>query len=112
MKRVAGKIVQYGKKRQRRNYSRINVALELPNLIEIQTASYQWFLDEGIREMFKDISPIEDNNGNLALEFVGYSLGEPKYSVLEAKERDANYAAPLRVKVRLHIKDEIGRAHV
>ena len=103
---MAGKIVQYGKKRQRRNYSRINVALELPNLIEIQTASYQWFLDEGISEMFKDISPIEDNNGNLALEFVGYSLGEPKYSVLEAKERDANYAAPLRVKVRLHIKDE------
>ena len=106
MKRVAGKIVQYGKKRQRRNYSRINVALELPNLIEIQTASYQWFLDQGIREMFKDISPIEDNNGNLALEFVDYNLGEPKYTVLEAKERDANYAAPLRVKVRLHIKDE------
>lgn len=103
---MAGKIVQYGKKRQRRNYSRIDVALELPNLIEIQTASYQWFLDQGIFEMFKDISPIEDNNGNLALEFVGYSLGEPKYSVLEAKERDANYAAPLRVKVRLHIKDE------
>ena len=103
---MAGKIVQYGKKRQRRNYSRINVALELPNLIEIQTASYQWFLDQGIREMFKDISPIEDNNGNLALEFVDYNLGEPKYTVLEAKERDANYAAPLRVKVRLHIKDE------
>ena len=103
---MAGKIVQYGKKRQRRNYSRIDVALELPNLIEIQTASYQWFLDQGIFEMFKDISPIEDNNGNLALEFVDYSLGEPKYSVLEAKERDANYAAPLRVKVRLHIKDE------
>ena len=106
VKRVAGKIVQYGKKRQRRNYSRIDVALDLPNLIEIQTASYQWFLDQGIREMFKDISPIEDNNGNLALEFVDYTLGEPKYSVLEAKERDANYAAPLRVKVRLHIKDE------
>ena len=103
---MAGKIVQYGKKRQRRNYSRIDVALELPNLIEIQTASYQWFLDEGIKEMFKDISPIEDNNGNLALEFVDYTLGEPKYSVLEAKERDANYAAPLRVKVRLHINDE------
>ncbi len=106
VKRVAGKIVQYGKKRQRRNYSRIDVALELPNLIEIQTASYQWFLDEGIKEMFKDISPIEDNNGNLALEFVDYTLGEPKYSVLEAKERDANFAAPLRVKVRLHIRDE------
>ena len=110
MKHVAGKIVQYGKKRQRRNYSRIDVALELPNLIEIQTASYQWFLEEGIREMFKDTALIEDNNGNLALEFVDYSLGEPKYSVLESKERDTNYAAPLRVKVRLHTKDEETRA--
>jgi len=103
---VAGKVVQYGKKRERRNYSRINVALELPNLIEIQTASYEWFLDQGIKEMFKDISPIEDTNGVFALEFVDYTLGEAKYSVLESKERDQNYAAPLRVKVRLHIKDE------
>ena len=103
---MAGKVVQYGKKRERRNYSRIDVALELPNLIEIQTASYEWFLEHGIREMFKEISPIEDTNGNLALEFVDYSLGETKYSVLEAKERDVNYAAPLRVKVRLHIKSE------
>lgn len=103
---MAGKVVQYGKKRERRNYSRINVALELPNLIEIQTASYEWFLDQGIKEMFKDISPIEDTNGVFALEFVDYTLGEAKYSVLESKERDQNYAAPLRVKVRLHIKDE------
>ena len=93
-------------KRTRMSFARIEEALAVPDLIEVQKNSYQWFLDEGIREMFKDISPIEDNNGNLALEFVGYSLGEPKYSVLEAKERDANYAAPLRVKVRLHIKDE------
>ena len=103
---MAGKVVQYGKRRERRNYSRINVALELPNLIEIQTASYEWFLDQGIREMFKDISPIEDTNGVFALEFVDYSLGEPKYPVLESKERDVNYAAPIRVKVRLHIKNE------
>jgi len=103
---VAGKIVKYGKKRERRNYSRINVALELPNLIEIQTASYEWFLDQGIKEMFKDISPIEDTNGVFALEFVDYSLGEAKYTVLDSKERDVNYAAPLRVKVRLHIKNE------
>ena len=103
---MAGKIVKYGKKRERRNYSRINVALELPNLIEIQTASYEWFLDQGIKEMFKDISPIEDTNGVFALEFVDYTLGEAKYPVLESKERDVNYAAPLRVKVRLHIKNE------
>ena len=103
---MAGKVVQYGKKRERRNYSRINVALELPNLIEIQTASYEWFLDQGIKEMFKDISPIEDTNGVFALEFIDYTLGDAKYSVLESKERDQNYAAPLRVKVRLHIKNE------
>jgi DNA-directed RNA polymerase subunit beta len=79
--------------------------LELPNLIEIQTASYQWFLDEGIREMFQDISPVEDFTGNLILEFVDYSLGEPKYSVDESKSRDVTYAAPLRVKVRLINKE-------
>src|SRR5690625_4187649 len=81
--------------------------LELPNLIEIQTASYQWFLEEGLREMFKDISPIEDFTGNLSLEFVDYSLGEPKYPVGESKERDVTYNAPLRVKVRL-INNETG----
>ncbi|KYD20730.1 DNA-directed RNA polymerase beta subunit [Caldibacillus debilis] len=73
----------------------------MPNLIEIQTSSYKWFLEEGLREMFRDISPIEDFTGNLSLEFVDYSLGEPKYTVEEAKERDVTYAAPLRVKVRL-----------
>lgn len=79
--------------------------LELPNLIEIQTSSYQWFLDEGLREMFREISPIEDFSGNLSLEFIDYSLGEPKYTVEEAKERDVTYAAPLRVKVRLINKE-------
>lgn len=79
--------------------------LELPNLIEIQTKSYEWFLEEGLRDMFRDISPIEDFTGNLSLDFVDYSLGEPKYSVGESKERDATYAAPLRVKVRLHNKE-------
>jgi DNA-directed RNA polymerase subunit beta len=81
--------------------------LELPNLIEIQTASYDWFLEEGLREMFQDISPIEDFTGNLSLEFVDYSLGEPKYPVEESKERDVTYNAPLRVKVRL-INNETG----
>lgn len=102
---MTGQLVQYGQHRQRRSFARISEVLELPNLIEIQTASYEWFLEEGLREMFKDISPIEDFTGNLSLEFVDYSLNEPKYSVDESKERDATYAAPLRVKVRLHNKE-------
>lgn len=79
--------------------------LELPNLIEIQQQSYQWFLDEGLKEMFEDISPIEDFTGNLVLEFIDYTLEEPKYSVDESRERDVTYAAPLRVKVRLINKE-------
>lgn len=102
---MTGQLVQYGRHRQRRSYARIKEVLELPNLIEIQTASYQWFLDEGLKEMFQDISPIQDFTGNLILEFIDYSLGEPKYSVEESKERDVTYAAPLRVKVRLINKE-------
>lgn len=107
MKQLAGQLVQYGQHRKRRSYARISEVLELPNLIEIQTASYQWFLEEGMREMFQDISPIEDFTGNLSLEFVDYSIGEPKYPVEESKERDVTYDAPLRVKVRL-INNETG----
>ncbi len=102
---MTGQLVQYGQHRQRRSFARINEVLELPNLIEIQTASYEWFLEEGLREMFHDISPIEDFTGNLSLEFVDYTLGDPKYDVDECKERDVTYAAPLRVKVRLHNKE-------
>ncbi len=102
---MTGQLVQFGRHRQRRSYARISEVLELPNLIEIQTASYQWFLDEGLREMFQDISPIEDFTGNLVLEFIDYSLGDPKYPVEESKERDVTYAAPLRVKVRLINKE-------
>ncbi|QTD39853.1 DNA-directed RNA polymerase subunit beta [Sporosarcina sp. Te-1] len=105
MKELTGHLVQYGQHRQRRSFARINEVLELPNLIEIQTASYEWFLEEGLREMFHDISPIQDFTGNLSLEFVDYQLGEPKYPVDESKERDVTYAAPLRVKVRLHNKE-------
>lgn len=105
MNQLTGQLVQYGRHRQRRSYARISEVLELPNLIEIQTSSYQWFLDEGLREMFQDISPIEDFTGNLSLDFIDYSLGEPKYSVEESKERDVTYSAPLRVKVRLVNKE-------
>lgn len=101
---MAGKMIPCGR-RQRRSYARINEVLELPNLIEIQQKSYEWFLDVGLREMFRDISPIEDFTGNLVLEFIDYSLGEPKYSVEEAKDHQVTYAAPLRVKVRLINKE-------
>ena len=102
--KLAGQMVQYGR-RARRSYARIKEVLEVPNLIEIQKQSYQKFLDEGLREIFRDISPIQDFTGNLVLEFIDYSLGEPKYTVEEAKERDVTYAAPLRVKVRLLNKE-------
>ncbi|ADG81174.1 DNA-directed RNA polymerase subunit beta [Thermincola potens] len=92
-------------KRERWSYARIKEVLDMPNLIEIQQNSYDWFLKEGLREMFYDISPIQDFTGNLILEFVDYTLGEPKYSVDECKERDVTYAAPLRVKVRLINKE-------
>lgn len=102
---MTGQLVQYGQHRERRSFARIKEVLELPNLIEIQTASYEWFLEEGLREMFRDISPIADFTGNLSLEFIDYTLGDPKYPVDESKERDVTYAAPLRVKVRLHNKE-------
>ncbi|MCL2677673.1 MAG: DNA-directed RNA polymerase subunit beta, partial [Clostridiales bacterium] len=87
--------------RKRRSYARIAEVLTMPNLIEVQKSSYQWFLKEGLKEVFDDISHIQDFTGNLILEFAGYSLGEPKYSAEECWDRDATYAAPLRVKVRL-----------
>src|SRR5690625_346063 len=101
VKLLTSQLVQYGRYRQRRSYARISEVLDLPNLIEIQTKSYEWFLEEGLKEMFADISPIEDFAGNLSLEFIDYNLGDPKYPVEESKERDVTYSAPLRVKVRL-----------
>ncbi|WP_427340803.1 DNA-directed RNA polymerase subunit beta [Caloranaerobacter sp. DY30410] len=93
-------------KRTRMSYSKINEVLELPNLIEVQKKSYEWFLKEGLKEVFEDISPIEDYTGNLILEFVDYNIsGKPKYDVEECKERDVTYAAPLKVKVRLINKE-------
>jgi DNA-directed RNA polymerase subunit beta len=91
--------------RVRYNFGKLKEVLELPNLIEVQRNSYSWFLKEGLREVFQDISPIQDFTGNLVLEFLDYTLGEPKYSVEECKERDVTYAAPLRVKVRLINKE-------
>ncbi|KRK45335.1 DNA-directed RNA polymerase subunit beta [Dellaglioa algida] len=101
MTNLAGHLVNYGKHSTRRSYARIKEVLDLPNLIEIQSDSYQWFLDEGLREMFEDIMPIDDFAGNLSLEFVDYQLLEPKYTVDEARAHDANYSAPLHVTLRL-----------
>ncbi|WPC22306.1 DNA-directed RNA polymerase subunit beta [Pediococcus inopinatus] len=98
---MAGHLVKYGKHRTRRSYARIKEVLELPNLIEIQSNSYQWFLDEGLKDMFDDIMPIDDFAGNLSLEYVDYQLLEPKYTVDEAREHEANYSAPLHVTLRL-----------
>ncbi|MEG2639249.1 MAG: DNA-directed RNA polymerase subunit beta, partial [Clostridiales bacterium] len=90
---------------KRRDYSRIKEVLEMPDLIEIQKRSYQWFLDEGLKTIFEDISPIQDFTGKMSLEFIDYALGEEKYSVEECKDRDSTYAAPLKVKVRLINKE-------
>ncbi len=92
-------------KRERWTYAKIDEVMEMPDLIEIQKNSYNWFIQEGLKEMFEDISPIQDFTGNLILEFIDYSLGEPKYDVESCKERDMTFAAPLRVKVRLINKE-------
>ena len=94
-------------KSSRMSYSRQKEVLEMPNLIEVQKDSYQWFLDEGLKEVFDDISPISDFSGHLSLEFVDFTLCEDdvKYTIEECKERDATYAAPLKVRVRLYNKD-------
>jgi len=100
----------------RMSYSRQKEVLEMPNLIEVQKDSYQWFLSEGLKEVFDDISPIADYSGHLSLEFVDFTLCEDdvKYTIPECKERDATYAAPLKVKVRLHNKetDEINEHEI
>ena len=103
-------------KSSRMSYSRKKEVLEMPNLIEVQKNSYEWFLDEGLREVFDDISPIADYSGHLSLEFVDFRLceDEVKYTIEECKERDATYAAPLKVKVRLYNKenDEINEHEI
>ena len=101
MKSLNHHIVKYGKKAERRSYSRISEVLEMPDLIEIQTKSYQWFLDEGLKTMFEDISPIVDHTETLELYFVDYSFKEAKYDVKESRSHDANYSRPIYVTLRL-----------
>ena len=95
------KNVNYGKKSVRRNYSKIRTEVELPDLIEIQTKSFDWFVNEGLDELFKDISPITSFNGDLKLYFGEHRFENPKYSIVDCKLRDVNYARPLKVNVRL-----------
>ena len=94
------KPVQVGK-RTRYTYAKINEVLKMPHLLDLQNKSYEWFLEKGLKDIFKDISPIEDASGNLSLSFENFKLGEPKYDIRECKERDTTYAAPLRVQIRL-----------
>ena len=89
-------------KTERMSFAKIGDTLEMPNLIEVQKKSYKWFLDEGLREVLHDVSPITDYSGNLVIEFIDYTIDPtPKYPEEECKERDTNFAAPLRVTVRL-----------
>ena len=91
--------------RARKNFSRLKHVLDLPNLIDIQKASFQWFLDEGLRETIDDVSPIEDYTGTLAVEFGEYRFGEPPTSIRECREKDLTYQAPLNMTVRFVNKE-------
>ena len=102
---MAGHDVQYGKHRTRRSFSRIKEVLDLPNLIEIQTDSFKDFLDHGLKEVFEDVLPISNFTDTMELEFVGYEIREPKYSLEEARIHDASYSAPIFVTFRLVNKE-------
>jgi len=98
-------VVHYGNKATRRDYSKVSSSLNLPDLVEIQTAAFEWFLKDGIREVFDDIYPISNYAGNIRLKFLDYEFGEPKYSLTECKYREVNYSAPLKAKMELEIMD-------
>ena len=91
--------------RARKSFSRLKHVLDLPNLIDIQKASFEWFMDEGLRETIDDISPIEDYTGTLAVEFGDYEFGEPQFSIQECREKDLTYQAPLSMTVRFVNKE-------
>ena len=95
------RIVKCGDYRERRNFSRIRNSYELKDLLEIQKKSYNWFIENGIKEVFEDLFPVENFSGTLSLEFGDYHFDEPKYSIKESKDRETTFAAPLRVDVRL-----------
>ena len=97
---------KYYGKTLRKNFARYEEVMEMPNLLDIQKSSYKWFLEKGLQEVFDDVGCITDNAGTLELSFISYSMDEPpKYDVEECKARDVNYAAPLKVSVRLRNKE-------
>ena len=98
-------VVHYGNKAIRRDYSKVSSGLQLPDLVEIQTAAFEWFTTDGIKEVFDDIYPISNYAGNIRLKFLDYEFGEPKYSISECKYREVNYCAPLKAKMELEIMD-------
>ena len=104
-KNLTYRIVEAGKKAKRRDYSKVSGSLDLPNLVEIQTDSYEWFKVEGIKEVFDEIYPIANYGGNIRLKFKEYDFGTPKYTVNECKVREANFAAPLKARMELEIID-------
>lgn len=99
------RIIQCGKKATRRDYSKSSAELELPNLVEIQTASFKWFMEEGIGEVFNDVYPISSYAETMRLSFKNYAFGQPKFSINECKNRECNYAAPLRATMELEMVD-------
>ena len=101
------KIVDSGKHSTRRDYSKVSGNLELPNLVEVQTDSFKWFITKGIKEVFDDIYPIQNYSGNIRLKLLNYEFGEPKYSVAETKYREEDYRAPLKANMELEIIDEV-----
>ncbi len=98
-------LVKYGTKRQRRNYSKVKSNIDLPNLIKVQTESFDWFIQKGLAELFRDISPIQNFTENIELYFEDYEFDNPKYNVAQTKEKDMTYSKPLRVNVKLVNKD-------
>lgn len=98
-------VVHYGNKATRRDYSKVSSGLDLPDLVEIQTAAFDWFLRDGIKEVFNDVYPISNYAGNIRLKFLDYKFGEPKYSISECKYREVNYSAPLKGKMELEVMD-------
>lgn len=99
------KLVKYGKKRERRNYSKVKTNVDLPNLIKVQTESFDWFIQKGLAELFRDISPIKNFTENIELYFKDYEFGEPKYNIKQSMEKDMTYSKPLRVSVQLKNTD-------
>ena len=105
MKDLVAKVQKFGDHRERISFSKITNTLELTDLLEVQKKSYQWFLEQGIKEVFDDLFPVESFTGNISLEFGDYSFDTPRYGTKEAKERMVTYSAPLKVQARVYIHE-------